>query len=223
MKYKIITLLLLGVLAICPSIDVSAQASYQDRLERDSIRQEKQLLIYNLKNEHTTLLVRLRGNSKSLAAYESAGQTEIVKRMKYELRKEHHNLISAFSKFKFCKVLFFHSEDSKKLIAGEHQGIFLNANLEKDPSIVLTTEDFALIDVGPVRKPTEEGKIESPTGISRALVVKDKELKPIGDPFPYYENLAFRSIEKAVPRLENAFNKFYQRSMPRITPDRKRY
>jgi hypothetical protein len=155
---------------------------------------EKQ--IANLYNG--TLIVRLKFNERSIAAYRDAGQEKLADRLEKENRLNNLQLMKAFlEEFNFCRILFINSSNSKSVI--EHAPyIFLDGRLNIDSSIKLADNNFLFAEYGEamsndrmsdqsfvVRKTQESS---SPAATS-AIVILDSAFEQLREPFPYYANI----------------------------------
>ena len=89
------------------------------------------------------------------------------------------SLVKAFrQEYKFSDWLIMYDTASASLKKGVQSGIFLNRQLELDPSIHLNDRSYCVVQW----KHTEE---ESSSGL-RSLVVMDREYQQLERPFPYY-------------------------------------
>ena len=163
------------------------------------------------------LLVRLKTSKPAIRAMEARGYTQMAAETEKDQRVENLSLINAFrSAYNFSEVKFFYSEDSRKVLEGEFEGIFLNDSLEKDSAVVLQskkniftceltnieedtaryfshyefvqTDNFATVQV-----PRFYGGGEN---TFYALVIKDREFNQLSRPFPYYSRALFKALKE---------------------------
>lgn len=163
------------------------------------------------------LLVRLSDRKKSLAAYKRAGDHAIAKRIEAELLKDNLRLMDLFTTyFDFCPVYFFYSSDSKAVCSGNANGLLLNAQLERDPSIVIQQDTFFIAELGVLK---DEDKIEddntyNPTTLQRVFIIKDRFNKQLASPLPFYQRIIFdRYWPRLITKWNERLHKFYNSSI----------
>lgn len=167
---------------------------------------ERQVML--LKNG--TLVVRLKTNDKSIEAYRKAGKEKLAKKMELDNRLMNLYLMQSFLyNFDFCKLIFIKAKDTRKLLNHE-PGIFLNEELNSDPSITFKGDSFFVAEYGATVSNMKnnsynynEGTIQesqNPASNS-ALVIMDTSLRQLQDPFPYYSivNINFSNFSKKHP------------------------
>ena len=200
-----------------------AQESYNSTVLDDYSnlkRLEAEQNINNLKEG--ALLIRLKTRSKSLKAYEKAGATHLIKRIKKERDAENKKIIDLFNKyFDFCPTYFFYTDDTELLLLGKHEGMFLNNELKKDKNIILD-KDFYLIaefDVLLEEKlwtdstltATNQNKVYQHQALNKVIVIKDKNLEQLKDPFPFYVKASTeRFWPRKVEKLNKRFHKYFE-------------
>lgn len=204
---------------------VSTTCTKLGKWEAESARPKKlrQQARVNLKRLHEgTLLVRLKTEEKKIAALESKGKTELAERTRSLRREQNLRIVDAFQKhYTFSKVVFFFNTDSRKVLEHQWEGIFLDNNLERDPSIRFdTTQGFYIgeIDVleadtakhadmpywDPNTKKMEHTYYGSPSDFSRcALVIRDRNFIQLRRPFPYYVSCESEQTSDMVVRTIN--------------------
>ncbi|MEZ4885706.1 MAG: hypothetical protein R3E32_13315 [Chitinophagales bacterium] len=213
--------LLLGMLL---GINVFGQSNLDDYYktsllmgEEDPIR-DKATAISNIqKLQNGALLVRLKTRQNTIDAFKKNGYLKMANQVEMDQKEKNKKLMDAFRQnFNFCKVYFFYSEDSKKILEETYEGIFLNKNLEKDAGIVLK-EDFILTaEVGNIVKDhismDPDGTEYAPnSGMSESLlIIKDIEFQQLRRPFPYYVKAEDRFIDKKVAKLNKRLHRFHE-------------
>lgn len=106
-------------------------------------------------------------------------------------------LTYAFEKYyNFSNIYFMYDTASILLKDGQRSGIFLNKDLQADPTIEIPEGEFFVIKVGNTDS-------SSTTGIE-ALVVMDRNLTDLKSPFPYYVRI--NSIGRLFRRIFNHNN-----------------
>lgn len=182
----------------------NAQVEELSRSERKAIARKA---IQSLKNG--TLVVRLKSkNNKIKKIEELLASNELKESTRARLRKEltstidqrnkyNTSLTNAFSNlYSFSNVYYMYDTASVSLKKGVKSGIFLDKNLELDPSIKIPEGDFFIVKTGTTNS-------TSTTGI-QALVIMDKNLKDLSRPFPYYVRI--NSIARLFTRVFNHRN-----------------
>ncbi len=113
-------------------------------------RNEKRKQIVQLKEG--TLLVRLKTSENKISSLQEKGKFELATNVENEQKDENIKIISAFrTKFNFCKVEFFYSSHSEKILKSKFDKIFLNDNLEIDLSRSIdTTKEIFLAEFGEI-------------------------------------------------------------------------
>lgn len=152
-----------------------------------------------------TLLVRLKTAENTIAAYEKTGLHSKADDTRLAQLEDNRQTIKAFRKhYKFSKVAFFYSTDSKKIKNQQFEGVFLNDSLQKDPSITINNAKTCIIGefdvveadtlkhIGIPYYDQGDNKLEdtffgTPGDFSfTALVIRDNNFIQLRDPFPYY-------------------------------------
>ncbi len=107
------------------------------------------------------------------------------------------SLIEAFETYyNFSNVFYMYDTASVDLKDGQRSGIFLNKNLELDPSIKIPSGKFFVIKIGTTDSSTT-------TGVE-ALVLMDEKFMDLAPPFPYYVRI--NSISRLFTRIFNHRN-----------------
>lgn len=100
------------------------------------------------------LLVRLSNPQKKIAALRKYGYAEEANNIQIQQDNENKEIIKSFKdEFSFCKTYFFFSEHSNNVRAKDFsEPIFLDENLNIDPAIRLTKNNFLIAEFGHVTK-----------------------------------------------------------------------
>lgn len=190
---------------LCFQINVNAQ---------DSDRELAFQQIENLKSG--ALIVRLRVNSKKVAAYQSVGNDELANKLIEKQRQRNFEMMAAFiSNFDYCPVYFIYANDYIYLNDGLKKGFFVGENLEVDTSIVLNELNYFYCDFGTVYQQALANQTDGNTKmvtstpmLQEALVIKNKQLTQLLDPFPFYAKVRFYEFDNAVNNLNQNLFKF---------------
>jgi hypothetical protein len=109
-------------------------------------REKAAITLRNLKNG--SVIVRLKTNEKSIEAYKNSGRGDIAEKIAEDRKAQNLKLYDAFTKaFTFCKVFFIYAKDTRQFLDGK-KGLFLDRNLNYDPSIKLTDANFVFCEFG---------------------------------------------------------------------------
>lgn len=173
------------------------------------------------------LLVRLKSNQRKIDALKKYGHTDEAMVVKMKQDMENKEIILSFkNEFTFCETYFFYSENSNQVREKDFsKPIFVNENLEIDPSIEFSYEEFLTAEFGSVRQDEtpyldnyilhkdSAGVRYVPTYWSRprvnfsALVMMTDKFVQLRRPFPRYvrtfASIPFlkRATHKTVTRL----------------------
>lgn len=171
------------------------------------------------------LLVRLKTKEKSIEAYYKSGAFSLAKKIEAEQAAENRLIMSMFKEhFTFCPVYFFYTHHTKQVQAGVKQGIFLNNDLQPDPTIVLPADTFYIAEIDalletlpdeepdePDSQPADKQSQHAHTTLQRVLVIKDQNLIQLRRPFPFYVRLTFdQFMYLKFEKLNHRLHRFYQ-------------
>ena len=137
-----------------------------------------------------SLIVLLNLNSEKAADYRTIKKYKIADKIEKKLEAKNKLLIKLFTdeNFHFCPVYFIEKESYGRIFNNYNERIFLNKELEIDTSIKLKDDNFLFLDFGSVYELDEQGNQLAPL-LQNALIFKDKDLKQLIRPFPYYIDL----------------------------------
>jgi len=180
------------------------------------------------------IVVRLKTNDKSVAAYRSNGRPEIADRIERERAAQNKKIMAAFKgNFDYCKVYFIYAKNSAALVAGK-TGLFLNDDLKEVDSIKMNVPFFVFAEYGDVTSNVRADEYHydgvhhteasgTPTSTS-AIVISDTTFTQLKQPFPFYQNVMLENYDKTVARLNNAFHKAYYHlvDVPRMKKETKK-
>ncbi|MGB0932590.1 MAG: hypothetical protein ACPGVB_17530, partial [Chitinophagales bacterium] len=115
----------------------------------DPIR-DKYEAVENIKNlQKGALLVRLKTRQNTIDAFKERGYKKMARQVEEKQLQSNKKLMTTFQKhFNFCKVYFFYSNDSDKVLEKDLSGIFLNKDLEKDASIKVDEDHVFIAEIG---------------------------------------------------------------------------
>ncbi len=167
------------------------------------------------------LIVRLKTNDKSIAAYRNSGRADIADKIVGERKVQNEKIMDAFrSQFDFCKVYFIYAKDADEILQGK-KGYFLNEKMERDTSIQLRENYFLFAEYGSVTSNMPEDEFHyknvnktvatSNLTTSSAIFISDTTLTQLKEPFPFYQVVMLDNYRKAVERLNAALYRIYDR------------
>jgi hypothetical protein len=146
-----------------------------------------------------TLVVRLKTNSKSIAAYRAAGKNKLADKLENENRQRNLYFMLAFvNQFTFCPVVFIEAGNTPQL-RHHDKNIYLDGRLHVDSTIQGPKGYYLLAEFGQAQQ-TEEGsdprhsQVSSTPGTSAALVICDSDLNQLKEPFPYSTDMVFAKL-----------------------------
>lgn len=202
---------------ICFLAFLFLQGASQDTLLPNKMIGYEQLT--SLKNG--ALIVRLKTNDKSVAAYRNSGRTDIANKIIADRKVQNEKIMDAFrSQFDFCKVYFIYATDADEILCG-NKGYFLNEKLERDTSLQLKEDYFLFAEYGSVAanmlqdeyhyKNVNKTVATSTLTTSSAIFISDTTLTQLKEPFPFYQTVMLDNYQKAVERLNAALYRVYYR------------
>ena len=152
-----------------------------------------------------TLVVRLSTNTRKIEALEKLAATTtkekdrlrfqtMLEKTRLDTRNQNLWLMEAFqANYSFSKLLFMPDTAATDLKSGVRQGIFLNGDLQTDPSLALEG-DFLVAYYG--------ANTSDQYTNNEGITVLDKNFQPVKYPFPFFTGRT--SIRRM---FEEAFNK----------------
>ena len=162
------------------------------------------------------LLVRLKTAEPSVRAMEKRGFHAMAEATLEDQRVENLSIMKAFrAAYSFSELRFFYSSDSRKVLNGDFEGIFLNDSLERDSAIVLNSKKVFTCELTNIQEDTARyfshyelvqtgnfafKQVERYYGGGEntfyAFVVKDNKFNQLSRPFPYYSRALFKSLSE---------------------------
>ncbi|MBX7204845.1 MAG: hypothetical protein K1X81_05440 [Bacteroidia bacterium] len=125
------------------------------------------------------LLVRLNYPRNTMKRLIESGDDHGALALKVTYDSLNMQLIRAFKKYyTFTPVYFFVDEKSDRVLSHNFDSLFVNEQMQYDPSIVCTAEKFLIAEVGYVEM--IGGNI-----LDNMLVVLDPQFRQMKSPFPY--------------------------------------
>ena len=157
--------------------------------------------------KENVILVRLQDSKTRIKSFEDNGLFKKAEELRSYQDSVNKSIYKAFADtFNFTKVLFFFSSDTRKVLNGEFDGVFLNETLEKDESIKMNYSKFYITEFAYL----SSGGRKSMEG----LILKDKELLELERPFPYFikrnEVLLTKDNKTMVAELNRKLHDFYR-------------
>ncbi|MBA2408190.1 MAG: hypothetical protein H0V65_09405 [Chitinophagales bacterium] len=206
MKYR---LLLIGLLLFSEAKRLEAQ---HPDIEMMTDKEYASYCIQNLKKG--ALIVRLNFKTRAVNALQQMGNAAEADRLTLEQRQENLAMMNAFKNgFKFCPVYFISMDSTIAFQKDEHGSYFLNEDLKVDSSIRMKEEFFLFAEYGMLETSlsadkTQPGQESVRRGLmADALILRDKNLKLLPDPFPFYVH--FGDWPERVRKLEKKLQRFY--------------
>ncbi len=141
------------------------------------------------------LVVRLKTNHLLIDALKKSGQNDLATQKSNEVYIANRALVRAYSLYyTFSKIYFMYGTNSDALLNGGRSGIFLDSNLNVDPTIVMNEKYYLIAEddysysssIGFVREDSAKFAKEAGTGAQECvIVVKNKYNHQLWHPFPY--------------------------------------
>lgn len=141
------------------------------------------------------VVVRLKNNKLLLDQLKKAGKEDMAERKVLEQYAINKNTMMAYKDFLvFCKVYFIYSNSSDSLLNGARSGIFLDTNLNIDPSIRMQENFYLLAErdygynssIGFVKEDSARTITEKGNAVRQmSVVLKNKYGHQLKSPFPY--------------------------------------
>ncbi len=191
-------------LLFCKSYNTQSAAG------NDKISYQKQTRVIMAKQirklKDGVLLVRLHSRSNAIKALKELGRKEEADELNDKQVVFNKKIIAAFkANFTFCPVYFFYSTSSDSVVLGlADKIIFLNSDLQPDPSIKMAGPEFLTAEFGDIEPDTlkyfsqnylysGENGIEKrsaygggpDTGLKGLRIMSDRLIQ-LKRPFPYY-------------------------------------
>jgi hypothetical protein len=142
------------------------------------------------------LVVKLRTNQLVIDGLKKAGNYSLAEQKRLETLGMNTNLVRAYMRsYDFSKIYFTYSNNVDTLRKGLRSGIFLDSNLQVDPSIQMTEQFYLLAEsdqvynssIGFLPEDSAADAIEKGNPIKHAtIVVKNKYGHQLKRPFPFY-------------------------------------
>lgn len=141
------------------------------------------------------LVVRLKTNKALIEALKSQGNTTLALEKEKEQHVVNMNTYAAYKDYyDFSKIYFIFSNSSDSLLNGARSGIFLDSNLNVDPTISMNEKFYLLAErdygynssIGFVKEDSARKVIEAGNPVREmAVVLKNKYGHQLKGPFPY--------------------------------------
>jgi len=189
---------LLLTLILFIAFSVHAQNEEKVEAQQKALETAKQH-INDLKNG--LLLVRLDYKTKEITYYEEHGNSKEATNIREKQATVNKEIMNAFQKYySFSPVYYFSIDDSRKLLDERYDEIQLLDQFGiRDTTINLRDHTFFVAEFGVANQEhlTAEDDSEFATKMSiNALVIRDKNLVELRDPFPYHVKYSLTSTPK---------------------------
>lgn len=127
------------------------------------------------------VLVRLHTDDAVVAQMKKLQQHRTLRKKQAEIEKSNTEIYKALTAaYDFSEIRFFYARDSKKVSEGDYEKIFLNSDLELDPTITIPQNvPVYVLDVGDIYFDAISGHMEG-------VVVMTNQFKALEKPFPFY-------------------------------------
>lgn len=156
------------------------------------------------------LLIRLQNQQNTINALKKVKRFKEAEKAEYRQKELNLEYVKAFrSHFNFCKVYFFYSNHSQKIIDKKYDDvIFLNDSLIEDPTIKISSENIFTGEFTNLEQDTTSNfsrtirndgnkKLATyhggPNFDFEVLAIKSNAFVQLCDPFPYYVR-TFRNL-----------------------------
>lgn len=176
--------------------------------------------IFDLKDG--VLLFRLKTQKNIINAYREKGLFERADKLELKQLNLNKEIVSNVQNtFNFCPTYFFFSDFSNHVINQQLDSVvFLNANLEPDTSIHITSKKFLTAEFGRLQQQTGESDYYQETtytGVStldnEAFVMMNQKFRQLRSPFPYQGP---RVSNYSTESWSNQLYNFYARSIQKL-------
>ena len=141
------------------------------------------------------IVVRLKNNKLLIEQLLKSGKEEMAEKKVREQYAINKNTMMAYRDYLvFCKVYFIYSNSSDSLLDGARKGIFLDTNLNIDPSMEMKEKFYLLAErdygynssIGFVREDSARMVTEKGNAVRQmSVVLKNKYGHQLKSPFPY--------------------------------------
>lgn len=171
---------------------------YKDPDQFEKFRKRKNVVAAWQINElkEGALVVRLKTNKKLIDALKAQGKNDLaLEKLKEQYAINKNTLYAYRDFFTFCKVYFIYSNSTDSLIDGARSGVFLDSNLNIDPTIVMAEKFYLLAErdygynssIGFVPEDSARKVIEKGNPVREmAVILKNKYGHQLKGPMPYY-------------------------------------
>ena len=185
-----------------------------------------------VKMKEGMLLVRLYNKHKVIEALEEKGMSKRAETIKNNQIKINKEIINAFTRFNFCEVKFFYSDDSENLIEGDFSKLVLFDDTTFAQRKVELTQNFFVADFGYLPGKDKSRTETNPKKISgieiqkrykggsvstkiKCMYIRNSELSPLGDPFPLYVRfhptpLSQLTYQQVVQKMNSQLSSYYE-------------
>lgn len=181
---------------------------------KKSIEGRNQSLEEQIQQYHkgVLLVMLVTPNEKEVKRLKDANKLEEVELLMNDIKQRNSKVIKEFSKsFSFAPVFFFMDSNIYKVISGNLNGIFVNANLQSDTSIKVQTDNYFIAsfceDISEYTKRRHYG-----------LFVYDKQMNQLEKPFNHPNQLASPVFDYVV--VNNKENRTRRQSYVTVPFDR---
>lgn len=208
---------------------------FKDSLQENGKRYESLELARSeiLKLKNGVLIVRLKTKQSSIDALMKMNLHFKAEKVRRKQELVNLEIVKSFRKyFVFCPVYFIMSDQSKAMMEKRNdEVVFLNDSLLPDSFIKFPIKDYFIAEFGTIEsdrssyvKITDSTEAISPPNYYAvsgnriaALLIYDKEFKPIFRPFPYYTRTfetfpIRRGRKKVVRKMNKKLVVFYNKS-----------
>jgi hypothetical protein len=169
------------------------------------------------------LLVRLKTNYATISKLKTAGKADLATQIERETAMNNKLIVRAYTNvFKFCPVYFFYSTVSDSVKHKQLSGIFLDTNLNVNPSIVCNASFYLVAEMGTLysssigllTEPEAAKATEQGTGFKDfAIVVKNRYFIQLHEPFPYFQKgYKLKVYGQYVKKFNDRLQAFYSKN-----------
>lgn len=143
------------------------------------------------------ILVRLKTNANTISKLKAAGNIDLATQVEMQTLLTNKIIVASYlQELTFCPVYFFYSNSSDSVKHKKLQGIFVDSNLQVNPSIVCNANFYLIAESGQVYNsslgivPESEAQKSVERGTASReveIIIKNRYFIQLHKPFPYFQ------------------------------------
>jgi hypothetical protein len=151
----------------------------------------------NLLKNGGAIFVRLKTNANTITRLKAAGNIDMATQVERETNLSNKIIVASYlQELTFCPVYFFYSNSSDSVKHKNLEGIFVDSNLQVNPSIVCNASFYLIAEGGQVYNsslgivPESEAAKSIERGNTTAtaeIILKNRYFIQLHKPFPYFQ------------------------------------